>query len=111
MASETLNRFWVVDGNLGDIVMYDFEQPHEPGGSDHSDSGGIHRFNAFTITKDPNNVVSHRVPTKHHRLYVVDFGGQGAALDIHSGTVGCPSLWTARTLCGVRDHHRGYWSR
>ena len=31
IASETLNRFWVVDGNLGDIVMYDFKADHGPG--------------------------------------------------------------------------------
>ncbi len=92
IASETLNRFWVVDGNLGDIVMYDFEQPHEPGGSDHSDAV-IHRFNAFTITKDPNNnVVSHCVLDHNTNwLYVVDFGGHRVLrLDIHSGTVGAP---------------------
>ncbi|MGV9012519.1 MAG: CARDB domain-containing protein [Flavobacteriales bacterium] len=92
MASETLNRFWVVDGNLGDIVMYDFEHPHEPGGSDHADAV-VHRFDAFTITKDPNNnVVSHCV-LDHATdwLYVVDFGGQRVLrLDINSGTVGAP---------------------
>lgn len=90
IASETLNRFWVVDGNLGDIVMYDFEHPHEPGGSDHSD-GVVHRYDEFTITKDPNNnVVSHCV-LDHNTgwLYVVDFGGQRVLrLDIHSGTPG-----------------------
>ncbi|MEO5585127.1 MAG: T9SS type A sorting domain-containing protein [Flavobacteriales bacterium] len=92
MASETLNRFWVVDGNLGDIVMYDFKNPHVPGGSDHADAV-VHRFDAFTITKDPNNnVVSHCV-LDHSTdwLYVVDFGGQRVLrLAINSGTVGAP---------------------
>lgn len=42
IASETLNRFWVVDGNLGDIVMYDFKADHGPGNNDHAD-GVVHR--------------------------------------------------------------------
>lgn len=112
IASETLNRFWVVDGNLGDIVMYDFKADHGPGNNDHAD-GVVHRFDAFTIAKDPNDhVVSHCV-LDHATdwLYVVDYGGQRVLrLDIRSGTPnGTPTFGPHEPMAEYLNYTGATW--
>ena len=92
MAHERWNRYWVVDGFNGDIVMNDFTVDHGPGNSWHGDAI-IRRYADFTITKDPNDhIVSHTVFDKATGwLYVVDHGGQRVLrLDTQGGTVAGP---------------------
>ncbi len=90
IAHEQWNRFWVVDGYVGDIVMNDFREDHTPGMDYHGDAL-IRRYADFTITRDPNDhVVSHNVFDKATGwLYVVDHGGQRVLrMDTRTGTVG-----------------------
>ncbi len=77
IAHDFWNRFWLVDGYNGDIVMNDFREDHTPGQDFHGDAR-IRRYDSFTVTRDPNNhVVSHCVLDKATGwLYVVDNGGQ-----------------------------------
>lgn len=84
------NAFWVMDGDAGNVVRYDFEKPHQPGGSDHSD-GIIWRYPDVTFQADPNyHVPSHCVLDKNtNMLYMVDFGGKRVQkMDITTGTPG-----------------------
>ncbi|HMQ76603.1 MAG TPA: hypothetical protein PKE21_11255 [Flavobacteriales bacterium] len=95
IAHEQWNRFWVVDGYNGDIVMNDFREDHGPGNNYHGDAI-IRRYSDFTITRDPNeHVVSHCVLDKTSGwLYVVDHGGQRVLrMDIRSGAVSGPATF------------------
>ncbi|MEZ4755630.1 MAG: hypothetical protein R2817_02250 [Flavobacteriales bacterium] len=88
IAHDHWNRYWVVDGHNGDVVMNDFREDHGPGQSYHGDAL-IRRYDAFTITRDPNDhVVSHCVMDKNTGwLYVVDHGGQRVLrMDTRGGT-------------------------
>ena len=89
LAAETWNRFWVVDGFNGDIVMHDFRKDHGPG-NDYHGNAIIRRYDEIQITKDPNDhIVSHCALDKGTGwLYVVDFGGQRVfRINTHSGAV------------------------
>jgi hypothetical protein len=95
IAHERWNRYWVVDGNRGDIVMNDFRVDHGPG-NDYHGNAIIRRYADITITKDPNDqVVSHNVFDKRNgMLYVVDFGGQRVLrINTTTGTVSGPGNW------------------
>lgn len=90
IAHESLNRYWVVDGFTGDIVMNDFVDDHGPGNSYHGDAI-IKRYSDVFITRDPNeHIVSHAELDKDNgMLYVVDHGGQRVLrLDINTGVPG-----------------------
>ena len=92
IAHEHWNKFWVVDGFNGDVVMHDFRTDHGPGMDYHGDAI-IRRYADFTITKDPNDhVVSHCVLDKATGwLYVVDHGGQRVLrLNTATGVVSGP---------------------
>lgn len=92
IAHERWNRYWVVDGFNGDIVMNDFMIDHGPG-NDYHGNAIIRRYADFTITKDPNDhIVSHAVMDRSTGwLYVVDHGGQRVLrLDTQGGTVSGP---------------------
>jgi hypothetical protein len=95
IAHDHWNRYWVVDGFNGDIVMNDFREDHTPGMSYHGDAL-IRRYAEFTITRDPNDhIVSHAVMDKATGwLYVVDHGGRRILrMDTRSGTVnGTPTF-------------------
>lgn len=88
IASEKDNVFWVFDGHSNDIVRYDFVDDHGPGNSFHGD-GIIHRYNDFSVAKDPNNkVVSHLV-VNDNWVYVVDYGNQRVfRIELNTGTLG-----------------------
>lgn len=95
IAHEQWNRYWVVDGFRGDIVMNDFRKDHGPGNDYHGDAV-IKRYADFSITKDPNDhVVSHDVLDKATGwLYVVDYGGQRVLrLNTNSGEVSGPGVY------------------
>jgi len=92
IAHERWNRYWVVDGFNGDVVMHDFTIDHGPG-MDYHGNAIIRRYADFTITKDPNDhIVSHNVLDKATGwLYVVDHGGQRVLrLDTETGAVSGP---------------------
>jgi hypothetical protein len=63
-------------GSVG-FLMNDFREDHTPGQDYHGDAL-IRRYDAFTVTRDPNNhIVSHCTMDKATGwLYVVDHGGQ-----------------------------------
>ncbi|HJK97640.1 MAG TPA: hypothetical protein RMF84_10480 [Polyangiaceae bacterium LLY-WYZ-14_1] len=83
--------YWVFNGNVGSIDMYDFADPHPDrtiGGADHSD-GTIYRYAQGEFMWEPN-VMSHVDFGPEARwLYIADSGnGRVARLDITSGTEG-----------------------
>lgn len=88
IAAEKDNVFWVFDGYSNDIVRYDFVDDHGPGNSFHGD-GIIHRYNDFSVAKDPNRkVVSHLV-VDDNWVYVVDYGNQKVfRIELNTGTLG-----------------------
>jgi hypothetical protein len=95
IAHDHWNRYWVVDGHIGDITMNDFRNDHGPGNSWHGDAI-IRRYADFTITKDPgNHIVSHTILDKNTGwLYVVDHGGQRVLrMDINTGNVAGPGTF------------------
>ncbi|MBK7583254.1 MAG: hypothetical protein IPI67_24055 [Myxococcales bacterium] len=73
--------FWVFNGDVGSIDKYDFRQPHEPGGADHSD-GEIYRYALGEVARLPE-VPSHMVfDAAGDILYLADSGnGRVARLD------------------------------
>ncbi len=93
IAHDYWNRYWVVDGYVGDVVMNDFRGDHGPG-NDYHGNGIIRRYSEFTITRDPaDHIVSHNVMDKATGwLYVVDHGGQRVLrMNVNSGTVSGPA--------------------
>jgi hypothetical protein len=93
IAHDFWNRYWVVDGYTGDIVMNDFRADHGPG-NDYHGNGIIRRYADFTITRDPgDHIVSHDVMDKSTGwLYVVDNGGQRVLrMNVNTGTVSGPA--------------------
>lgn len=92
IAAENWNRFWVVDGFNGDVVMHDFRGDHGPG-QDYHGNAIIRRYDEVQITRDPNDhIVSHCALDKTTGwLYVVDHGGQRVyRLNINTGNVSGP---------------------
>lgn len=97
------NAYWVFDGHYGQIVYYDFQDPHEVGGEDHSD-GIVRRYardedgNAITL-KRVENVPGHMdFDDATGMLYVADTGNARIlCLDTASGTrAGTPTEETQR---------------
>lgn len=87
-AHEAEAVYWVFNGNVGAIDMYDFAEPHVAGGADHSD-GVIYRYAEGEFQYAPE-VMSH---LDFHEgsgwLYVADSGNRRIArLDPASGTRG-----------------------
>lgn len=88
MAHDTDAIYWVLNGNVGGVDMYDFAEPHIPGGADHSD-GIVHRYAQGEFSYLPE-VMSHLVMDQDSGwLYVADTGnGRIARMDTGSGTRG-----------------------
>jgi hypothetical protein len=83
MAHQTSHAFFVADGANGHVVLYDFQQPHVPGGHDHSD-GRVSRYPELTFTRVPD-VPSHMVMMGDD-LYYVDSGtGVVRVADVSTG--------------------------
>jgi len=85
IAHERDNIYWVMNGDAGSLDRYDFHQPHEPGGDDHSD-GELERYAEGALARVPE-VPSH-LAFDHDRaeLYAADSGhGRIVALDTTSG--------------------------
>lgn len=88
IAHETGRVFWTFNGDLGAIDRYDFVEPHEVGGEDHTD-GTIRRY-AMGAVKRASDVPSHlAMDAETGWLYIADTGnGRIARLDTKSGTIG-----------------------
>jgi len=88
IAHQEANIYWTFNGQLGSIEKYDFNQPHEPGGDDHSD-GEIYRYVEGKV-KGVDGVSSHVFYDPSDKmLYIADTGNKRIAkLDTTSGTEG-----------------------
>lgn len=87
IAWEKDNVFWVVDTYYGDLMRNDFGEPHEPGGSDHSD-GRIREYNDFIPTRINLEIPCHVVLDENKKwLYIVDGGNNKIRrMDITTGS-------------------------
>jgi hypothetical protein len=87
IAHEVDNVYWVFNGDAGSLDRYDFHEPHEPGGEDHSD-GEVWRYAAGQLLRMPE-VPGHLVYDAATRLlYASDPGhSRVIALDTATGAV------------------------
>ena len=85
IAHERDNVYWVFDGLNGNVVRYDFQKDHGPGGASHAD--GIVRRYPETKVKRIEGVVGH-VIIDGTSLYVADTGGgRVLRVDLTTGSV------------------------
>ena len=89
IAHETASKYWVSDARYNSISSYDFQNPHEVGGTDHRD-GIIYRYVDVTLTPGQFGIPAHLVKDKNTNwLYFIDGGAKIVKrLDITSGTEG-----------------------
>jgi len=86
IAHDVDNVYWAVDGKRGNVVRYDFQADHGPGGGDHSD-GIITRYTDATFTRMQNIPGHLEIDHAAGMLYLVDTGGgRVMRLDTASGT-------------------------
>ena len=86
IAHDVDNVYWVFDGMHSDIVRYDFQADHGPGGGDHSD-GIITRYTDAEVTRLANIPGHMELDHATGMLYVADTGGgRIMRLDTASGT-------------------------
>jgi hypothetical protein len=86
VAADTRNAFYVFNGLEGVIDWYDFKEPHEPGGTDHSD-GTKRRYVDLDLERIPG--VHSGLALDHDTgwLYIADSGnGRIAVLETDTGT-------------------------
>jgi hypothetical protein len=88
IAFERDRVYWTFNGQRGALDRYNFNQPHEPGGEDHSD-GEIQRWVEGEVARAPG-IPSHMAyDATRAQVYVADTGhGRVVALDAKSGTLG-----------------------
>lgn len=88
IAHEQDNVYWAFNGDIGALDRYDFAEPHEVGGDDHSD-GSVWRYVEGEVERVAE-VPSHMVlDGASRRLYVADTGhARVVAVDIDAGEVG-----------------------
>lgn len=86
IAFEKDNVYWVLDGYEGNIKRYDFGDPHQPGGADHS-GGGARVYSEFSFTRHatlPGHIV---IDANRKYLYGCDpVGKRVFRIDITSGS-------------------------
>lgn len=86
IAHDVDNVYWAFDGMDGNIVRYDFQGDHGPGGGDHSD-GVITRYLDVTVTRTANVPGHMEVDHATGMLYIADTGGgRILRLDTATGT-------------------------
>lgn len=103
IAHDVDNVYWAFDGFHGDIVRYDFQGDHGPGGGDHSD-GIIWRYSDATVTRLDNIPGHMELDHATGMLYIADTGaGRIMRLDTASGMNigGLPGDWDGATYEGV----------
>lgn len=75
IAHVTANVYWTFNAELGSLEKYDFNEPHEPGGDDHSD-GEIYRYVEGQV-KGVDEIPSHLFyDPEDEFLYIADTGNQ-----------------------------------
>lgn len=86
IAFERDNVYWVLDGYEGNIKRYDFGDPHQPGGDDHS-GGGARVYTDFKFTRHatiPGHII---IDYARKYLYGCDpVGKRIFRIDITTGT-------------------------
>ncbi len=86
IAHDKDNVYWAMDGKRGNILRYDFQLDHGPGGGDHSD-GVIMRYADATVTRTANIPGHMELDHTSGMLYIVDTGGgRIMRLDTKTGT-------------------------
>ena len=103
IAHDKDNIYWAFDGLHGNLVRYDFQSDHGPGGSDHKD-GIITRYTDATLTRVANIPGHMELDHATGMLYIADTGaGRIMRLDTSSGTnTGALSgEWDGATYTGV----------
>ncbi|MES2379534.1 MAG: T9SS type A sorting domain-containing protein [Bacteroidota bacterium] len=105
IAFEKDNIYWVLDGYEGNIKRYDFGNPHQPGGDDHS-GGGVQVYPDFKFTKHaslPGHIV---IDGNRKYLYGCDpVGKRVFRIDITTG-----SNSGARTKINGENLSLGYFT-
>jgi hypothetical protein len=85
IAHERDNVYWLFNGQLGSLDRYDFREPHEIGGEDHSD-GELRRFAEGELLRAPETPSHLALDKRSGLLYVVDTSnGRILRLDTASG--------------------------
>ncbi len=88
VAHDHANVYWVFNGDAGSLDRYDFHQPHEPGGDDHSD-GELERYVTGQMKRIPEVPSDLVFDADSELLYAADSGhGRIVALDTTSGKPG-----------------------
>lgn len=86
IAHDVDNVYWAMDGKRGNVVRYDFQADHGPGGGDHSD-GVITRYTDATLTREANIPGHMELDHATGMLYIADTGGgRIMRLDTKTGT-------------------------
>jgi hypothetical protein len=87
IAHQRAHRFFVFNGQIGAVDAYDFKEPHEPGGEDHSD-GTLERYVEGKLKRVPN-IPSHMdfLPDGVTLLIADTGNARVVALDTRSGRV------------------------
>ncbi len=104
IAHDVDNVYWVFDGLNGNIVRYDFQADHGPGGGDHSD-GIITRYSDATLTRVENVPGHMEIDHATGMLYVADTGGgRIMRLDTATGTNtgSLPGEWDGAEYTGMQ---------
>ena len=73
IAHDKDNIYWAFDGLHGNLVRYDFQSDHGPGGSDHKD-GIITRYTDATLTRVANIPGHMELDHATGMLYIADTG-------------------------------------
>ena len=75
IAHEKDNVYWLFDGGKGSLARYDFHQPHEPGGDDHSDAE-IAQYNIGSFKRQKGVPSGLAYNSDDKMVYVADTGNQ-----------------------------------
>ena len=85
IASESENIYWLFDGFHETIVKYDFQNPHEHGGDNHSD-GMVYRHDDVQVMREPGLSSHLDLDENTGWLYICDTGNQRLLrMNINSG--------------------------
>ena len=83
IAHQEAHAFFVADGTHSHIVRYDFQEPHVPGGDDHSD-GRVSRYPELSFTRVPN-IPSHMQVVGAQLFYIDTGAGALKVASINTG--------------------------
>lgn len=102
IASAGGNVYWLFDGFHNAICKYDFGEPHEHGGDDHSD-GRVWRHDDVAVNRQPGLSSHMEIDTVSGWLYIADTGNERILrMDPNSGSI-------AQNLNPYGEQLAGYW--